>query len=66
MSNDIAIEVNDLSKRYEIGGDQAGYQLLTERISERIKNMGRGPKPQEFWALRDINFEVQRGETPSP
>ena len=63
MSNDIAIEVSDLSKRYEIGGDQAGYQLLTERITERIKNMGRGPKPQEFWALRDIDFEVKRGET---
>jgi lipopolysaccharide transport system ATP-binding protein len=63
MSNDIAIEVNALSKRYEIGGDQAGYQLLTERITERIKNMGRGPKPQEFWALRDIDFDVKRGET---
>jgi lipopolysaccharide transport system ATP-binding protein len=63
MSNDNAIEVNDLSKRYEIGADQAGYLLLTERITERIKTMGRRPKPQEFWALRDINFEVKRGET---
>ena len=62
-SSDIAIEVEDLSKRYEIGGDQAGYLLLTERITERVKNFGRGPKPQEFWALRDINFEVRRGET---
>jgi hypothetical protein len=29
MSGEIAIEVKDLSKRYEIGGDQAGYLLLT-------------------------------------
>jgi lipopolysaccharide transport system ATP-binding protein len=63
MSRDVAIEVNDLSKRYEIGGDQAGYLLLTERISERLKSFGRRPKPQEFWALQDINFEVKRGET---
>jgi lipopolysaccharide transport system ATP-binding protein len=63
MSHETAIEVNDLSKRYEISGDQAGYQLLTERITERIKTFGRRPKPQEFWALRDINFEVKRGET---
>jgi lipopolysaccharide transport system ATP-binding protein len=63
MSVDTAIEVSNLSKRYEISGDQAGYQLLTERITERIKNLGRGPKPQEFWALRDIGFEVKRGET---
>jgi lipopolysaccharide transport system ATP-binding protein len=63
MANDIAIEVNDLSKRYEIGGDQAGYLLLTERITERLKSIGRRPKPQEFWALQDVNFEVKRGET---
>jgi lipopolysaccharide transport system ATP-binding protein len=63
MSNEIAIEVRDLGKRYEISGDQAAYLLLTERITERIKNFGRGPKPQEFWALRDIGFEVRRGET---
>jgi lipopolysaccharide transport system ATP-binding protein len=63
MSNDVAIEVKDLSKRYEIGGDQAGYLLLTERITQRIKTIGRRPKPQEFWALRDINFDVKRGET---
>jgi lipopolysaccharide transport system ATP-binding protein len=63
MSNEIAIEATDLGKRYEITGDQAGYLLLTERITERVKNLGRGPKPQEFWALQDINFEVKRGET---
>jgi lipopolysaccharide transport system ATP-binding protein len=63
MSNDVAIKATDLGKRYEISGDQAGYLLLTERITERIKHLGRGPKPQEFWALQDINFEVKRGET---
>jgi lipopolysaccharide transport system ATP-binding protein len=63
MNPDNAIEVNDLSKRYEISADQGGYLLLTERITERFKSMGRRQKPQEFWALRDINFEVKRGET---
>jgi lipopolysaccharide transport system ATP-binding protein len=63
MTEDVAIEVRDLAKRYEITGDQAGYLLLTERITQRVKNFGRGPKPQEFWALRDIDFEVRRGET---
>jgi homopolymeric O-antigen transport system ATP-binding protein len=63
MNPDNAIEVNDLSKRYEISADQGGYLLLTERITERFKSMGRRQKPQEFWALRDVNFEVKRGET---
>src|SRR5690349_8410283 len=63
MAGEIAIEVRELAKRYEITGDQAGYLLLTERIAQRFKNRGRGPRPQEFWALRDIDFEVHRGET---
>jgi homopolymeric O-antigen transport system ATP-binding protein len=61
--SDVAIEVNGLGKRYQIGVDQAGYMLLTERITERLKSLGRRQKTQEFWALRDIDFEVKRGET---
>jgi homopolymeric O-antigen transport system ATP-binding protein len=61
--SDIAIEVSGLGKRYQIGLDQAGYVLLTERITERLKSFGRRQKTQAFWALRDVDFEVKRGET---
>jgi len=61
--SDMAIEVSGLGKRYEIAGDEGGYLLLTERITERVRSLGRRPKPQEFWALRDIDFEVPRGGT---
>jgi lipopolysaccharide transport system ATP-binding protein len=61
--SDLAIEVNGLGKRYQINLDQAGYMLLTERITERLKALGRRQKTQEFWALRDVDFEVKRGET---
>ena len=37
--------------------------LLTERITERLKSLGRGQRTEEFWALRDVDFEVKRGET---
>jgi lipopolysaccharide transport system ATP-binding protein len=60
---DTAIEVTGLGKRYEIGVEQVGYMLLTERITERLKSLGRGQKTEEFWALRDVDFEVKRGET---
>jgi homopolymeric O-antigen transport system ATP-binding protein len=63
MSADTAVEVRSLGKRYEIGADQAGYMLLTERVTERIKSLGRRQRSEEFWALRDVNFEVKRGET---
>ncbi len=61
--SDAAIEVRGLGKRYEIGVEQGDYMLLTDRITERLKSIGRGQKTQEFWALRDIDFEVKRGET---
>jgi lipopolysaccharide transport system ATP-binding protein len=63
MSADVAVEVRGLGKRFEIGPDQGGYQLMTETLAERVKNLGRRPKSREFWALRDIDFEVKRGET---
>jgi len=53
---EIAIEVNDLSKR---------FRLYTERrnsIKERFVR-GSGSKYSDFWALRDISFEVERGTT---
>ncbi len=64
MSRDLAIKVKGLGKRFDIGATQAGgYQLLTESITQRIKTIGRRPPTREFWALRDIDFEVERGET---
>jgi homopolymeric O-antigen transport system ATP-binding protein len=63
MSRDVAIEVKGLGKRFEIGPASGGYMLLTEQITERFRRRGQRPKAQEFWALQDIDFEVERGET---
>jgi lipopolysaccharide transport system ATP-binding protein len=63
MSREIAIDVQGLGKRYEIARSQAGYQLLTESITERVKSIGRPRKTKEFWALREVDFQVERGET---
>jgi lipopolysaccharide transport system ATP-binding protein len=63
MSADIAIRVENLGKRFVIGDDEAGYKLLTETITDRVKSFGRRPKGKEFWALRHVDFEVPRGKT---
>jgi ABC-type polysaccharide/polyol phosphate transport system ATPase subunit len=63
MSSDLAIDAKGVGKRFEIGASQGSYQLLTETISERVRSLGRRPQTREFWALRDVDFEVKHGET---
>jgi ABC-type polysaccharide/polyol phosphate transport system ATPase subunit len=63
-SNDVAISVKNLSKRFEIYDRPADRlkQFLLTRIQRLL---GRTPKQyfREFWALDDVSFEVKRGET---
>lgn len=62
--SDIAIKVENLSKVFHIGIKDRG--LLSERISHGIKSLfsrnGKSEDPTEFWALRDINFEIKEGD----
>ncbi len=63
-SNEIAIKIGDLGKRYEIY-DRPGDRLK-QFIFPKLQSMfGFTPKQyfREFWALRDVSFEVKKGET---
>jgi lipopolysaccharide transport system ATP-binding protein len=56
MSDDIAIKVENLSKCYQI------YDKPKDRL---LQMLTRGHKKyfREFWALKDVSFEVKKGET---
>ena len=56
MSSDVAIQVSNLSKCYEI------YEKPQDRLLQMLFR-GRKQFFKEFWALRDIAFEVKQGET---
>ncbi|KAB8043351.1 ABC transporter ATP-binding protein [Janthinobacterium aquaticum] len=63
-SDEIAIRVSNLSKRYEI------YDTPRDRLKQFIlprtqRLSGRKPRQyfREFWALNDVSFEIRRGET---
>lgn len=56
MSSSPAISVRDLSKCFRI------YEKPLDRLLA-IAGAWRGPRFQEFWALRGVSFDVQKGET---
>jgi len=67
--SDIAISVQNLSKRYRIGKSEAQTtkrRSITRRIASPFQYLYstlRQPAPDEvIWALRDVSFEVKRGE----
>lgn len=55
-SRDVVIAVSDLGKCYEI------YARPIDRLKQTLYR-GRRQFYREFWALRGVSFEVQRGET---
>jgi len=63
-SNDVAIRVENLSKRYEIYGNSR--DRLKQFVVPPLQRLfGQSPKQyfREFWALKDVSFEVKKGET---
>lgn len=71
--SDIAIRVEGLGKRYKIGASQAPYRTLRETIvdlattpTRMLVKAGHGRRQavsnNTMWALKDVSFEVKRGE----
>jgi ABC-type polysaccharide/polyol phosphate transport system ATPase subunit len=54
------IQVEDVGKRYAIG--ERGYRTLRESLSSVVRRGAGDGKPEALWALRDVSFEVERGE----
>jgi lipopolysaccharide transport system ATP-binding protein len=54
MSN-LAISAHGLGKRYRLGRLESGFQLLRRRARRKAG-------PGHIWALRDVSFDVPRGE----
>ena len=67
--SEFAIQVEDMSKLYQIGTSQGRYKTLRESatgmVTGPLRRLRGGHKPEErdlLWALKDVSFEVNRGE----
>lgn len=70
MDSDLSILVRGIGKRYKIGATQQRTDTLRDLITAQAARIGsslrgkRGHSREEdcIWALRDVNFEVKRGQ----
>ncbi len=62
--SDIAIRVENLGKMYRIGRVQQRHDTLRDALAAGLSSLRAGAPSEEetIWALKDVSFEVKRGE----
>ena len=68
MSGDTVLKVEGLRKRYRLGTVRQAYGTFRDLFADTVKKVTRGKtslkksESEYFWALKDVDFEVKRGE----
>ena len=73
--NDIAISVENLAKQYKIGLANKRNDTLRDYVAGGLRSLlsrtsfgsatrvNRSAPSETFWALQDVNFNINKGET---
>ena len=61
-SSDLAISIRGVGKKYTIRHDYTAPTTLGEAIVRRVRHPFARVEREPFWALRDVSFDVRRGE----
>jgi lipopolysaccharide transport system ATP-binding protein len=62
---DIAVRAEGLGKQYQLSARQASYKTIRESLTAAVRRLGRRSREQRTvtrWALKDVSFEIRRGE----
>jgi ABC-type polysaccharide/polyol phosphate transport system ATPase subunit len=62
--SDVAIRLQNISKRYH--RQRAWYGSLRDQVSTWLRQLRAGPsgsERDELWALKDVTFDIQRGDS---
>lgn len=54
------LEIQNISKKFRINANQQPYLSLRDSVSNLLKAKS---KTEDFWALKDVSFNVQQGDT---
>jgi lipopolysaccharide transport system ATP-binding protein len=70
--SDIAIQIEGLGKKYTLRHERAGYKTFRETLVSGAQAIARriqhpfstrsSEDAEEFWALKDVSFEVRQSE----
>lgn len=67
MHPPVVVQIENVSKRYRIGGVHPGYVTFREMLGDTIaaplrRLRGTNGGYQMLWALREVNLEIRQGE----
>ena len=61
-SSDIAVSVRGLAKSYSIAKNAEKHSTMGEAMMAKLKNPLAKVERETFWALNDVNFDIQKGD----
>ncbi len=61
-SKDLALSVRGLSKSYSIAHNDQKHSTMGEALLHRAKNPFQRTQKETFWALKGVEFDIQKGD----
>ena len=61
-SHDTAVSVRGLSKSYSIARNAVQHSTVGEVLAHKMRNPLAKVERDTFWALNDVNFDIQKGD----